>query len=438
MPSIIQELIEEGVLVLYHDYRAGHLIDLSGNGNDGVITNEAWQGNGLKRVAANSKITVADSPELQLTALSIIILGDFQQYEGNKYFIAKVDAGGSNYGLCMASTTQWGFLDSVPALRTINSAPIGRSCVAINATNGGTPEGFVNGVSIGNYSGAVTITQDNADLVLGAYYTSGNNPKSIIEAILICNRVLTATEHSRLYAELENLTWPSVSVSRSIHPTAANEVLWKTDWGIRAGDQNFTSGYIENSPFQRISGTHKVSVQTIGTRHVKCLECVVAGLVGLDLGDVKDQDDPAYGSFNFWFRKNAATDLPLIIIASEFANWNDAAQNGYMLHNSATDRLILYRITAGGVALVGQTETIYAEGSWRRILVSRASGTGAFVVYHSDNIRHNEMDAIISATDNNHTDSKFVVLSMQAGDMIALADGAGGFSFAKHAGVITP
>ena len=73
MLSIIDSLKAEGVLKLYHDYRAGHVQDLSGNSNHGVMTATAWTNRGISFPASTSKITVADSAELQLTEGTLVV-----------------------------------------------------------------------------------------------------------------------------------------------------------------------------------------------------------------------------------------------------------------------------------------------------------------------------------------------------------------------------
>lgn len=112
MSSLIQSLIDEGALVLYHDYRAGHMQDLSGQGNDGVATNTSWT-EGLNFLGTGV-VTVADAPVLQLTTGALVALVDMHSQNGNAgRFIAKVDAGGINYELATFSATHVRFYDGV-------------------------------------------------------------------------------------------------------------------------------------------------------------------------------------------------------------------------------------------------------------------------------------------------------------------------------------
>ena len=60
----------------------------------------------------------------------------------------------------------------------------------------------MDGVYSGDYSDVVTITADDAPLLIGNAFTLNTPPRCLIEGALIFNKVLTATEISQLYGEL--------------------------------------------------------------------------------------------------------------------------------------------------------------------------------------------------------------------------------------------
>ena len=211
----LDDLKAEGVVKLYHDYRAGHMLDLSGNGNDGVPTNVDWQGGGVRFNQATSVITVADSPELQLTEGTLIALGDFRDPRtDNRRFISKRDAGGTNYDWYNHTTPALMFWDGA-AERNIAGSITGDHYLAVNFTSGGTPAGYADGLLAGNYSNTVTVTANDADLIIGNYF-GGNFPlDSTLHAVLIINRPLTATEHAQLCAALQSYRYPTMPSARA-------------------------------------------------------------------------------------------------------------------------------------------------------------------------------------------------------------------------------
>lgn len=210
----IQTLIDEGALVLYHNYRANHALDLSGQDNAGVLTDTAWQGGGLRFNASTSKVTVADAAELQLTEGTLVVLGDFLSQTVNERLISKRSAIGTNYDLFLNATPGLSLHDGTNT-RTINTNIVGSRLVAINMADGAIGEAFVDGLSIGNLNAASDLSADNAPLIIGAFYGAGANLHSSLHAALIINRKLSATEHAALYAELTSLAWPHKVTSRA-------------------------------------------------------------------------------------------------------------------------------------------------------------------------------------------------------------------------------
>jgi len=206
--SFLLDLKAEGALALWHDYRRGDAQDMSGNGNDGVlgagVALDRW---GAEFTSVSGLITVADSASLQLTALTIAVFGTFPNITAGGRLVSKRDGGGNNYEFGTNSTTSLFYFDSASASRTISASPIGRKYLAVSATNGAIPVGYRDGISVGNFSGTATITVNDAPLIVGGLYTGGLRHPSHIGAVVIANRILTATEHAKLYGELANQDW---------------------------------------------------------------------------------------------------------------------------------------------------------------------------------------------------------------------------------------
>jgi len=202
MHAIIKKLRIEGALVGHWDFRLGHLLDISGNGNHGVGTDIYWTNAGVRFPGTTSKITVADSAELQLTTGALVVFSSIPfTAKGTARIICKRDAGGTNYDFNYNTTTINIYDGSNERTRTANFT--GKNLVGINMpTAGGTCEGFLDNISNGNYSSTSTFTANDAPLILGNYYNGSLQFDNNASAFLIFNRILTATEWSQLYGEL--------------------------------------------------------------------------------------------------------------------------------------------------------------------------------------------------------------------------------------------
>jgi hypothetical protein len=262
-PSFLDEA------VLYHDYRSGSAKDLSGNSNDGALVSTSFTGDGIQFPTSAARITAVDSVELQLTELCLVALGDVN----------------ANYSFFKTNTTM-NFYDGTN-FRSVSTGVINKKYFAVNAANTETPEGFVDGLSVGNFSGTVALAKSSEALeignVLGANVLGSN-----LKAALIFPRKLTATEHSQLYGYLSSLVWPTKPQATA---TVGSDSKWKTDFGAHASVAAVSSGYLENTQFQVASGSFKVVDDTISSEQNKAIECIANGsltfpsvLDGLDTG----------------------------------------------------------------------------------------------------------------------------------------------------------
>jgi len=208
MPTpLLTSLISSGECVLYLDFRAGDFLDRSTYGNDGVPTNVDWQGGGVRFNAANSVITVADSPELQTIEGTVLLLGEFMSQTTTERLIQKRDAGGQIYTWYLQAGNM--LMYDGAGSQAVACNVVGSHCIATNFVSGVACEGFIDGLSVGAYGGVLTFTADNAPIYIGNHYLFNGVLHSPVEAALIINRQLTATEHAQLYGELANMTWPT-------------------------------------------------------------------------------------------------------------------------------------------------------------------------------------------------------------------------------------
>jgi len=206
--GILQELKTEGVLALYHDYRSGRRVDYSGNGNNGTATAVGFTKQGAGFLGTTARILVTSSPTLQSVTGTLVGCYTVSNNTAPTRIINKRGVT-TQIDYFQASTTQLALFDgtNVPLLTVPRTN--GKVCNSVSWTSGGTPVGYQNGVLVGNYSLTLTPVLNNTDVTIGNQNIGIANVLStqIVHYALIINRVLTATEHARLYGQLENTRW---------------------------------------------------------------------------------------------------------------------------------------------------------------------------------------------------------------------------------------
>jgi hypothetical protein len=217
MSSIIQELVSEDSLVLYHDYRAGHAKDLSGQGNDGVISGGFLCPDGLIHADSADVTTVSDNANLQLATGSIFVLVDLQNMRADydQVLVSKRDAGGTNYALSIDKSTQKLIFYDGSNSRSSTSTVLGAKSLGATFATNYAAIAYMDGVSDGAFDGASTVTVDDADLTIGGIWTSNYQQQNPIGAVVIVNRILSEGEMARLHGELVNRKWPTTIIGDS-------------------------------------------------------------------------------------------------------------------------------------------------------------------------------------------------------------------------------
>jgi hypothetical protein len=210
MSSLIASLKREGALVLYHDYRKGKatFADLSGNGNDGTPSNVIGAGGGIKFNDSNGYIQVADSPELQGDAWTLVFVGSFDRLERpvatNSRILSKRDAGGAQYMWIMSDVPDLRIYDG-SLTRTLVADYRGARSLGITLEDGETPAGYADGLFVGNYGGTVTVAADDAPLFVGNFHSATRSMLNPAHGALIFNRILTAKEMAAVHGELMSM-----------------------------------------------------------------------------------------------------------------------------------------------------------------------------------------------------------------------------------------
>jgi hypothetical protein len=415
--SIIKKLKDEGALVLYHDYRSRSAIDHSGNGNGGTLSNTCWRSQSVCFPSTDSAVRVNDSAELQLTTGALVILGNFTKQTKTTRLISKRDAGGTNYQLSLI-TSGLRLSDGV-ANRDISFSVSNNTLIGVNFADTETAEAFIDGPSIGNFVGTSSITVDDAQLDIGNDYNDNENSENPFSAALICNRKLTAQEHSDLYDELDSKVWPTMPWTRVQPLQGVSADLWKTHWGVNESVSPTTSGFIENSPFRVDSGSFQIGTDTIGGKNVKVIECVSAGVIYVPTSYFhQTTGEAAYGEWVFWLNKsNGSSLIPQLF--SDAVGLAGATNNNNIFYRN--DETIALR--RAGVTLVDSSPVSFVHSTWHKICVTRNVGN-LFDLFVNDT-------SIGTAVDATHITGDYMLCDMDPNDMVAYSNIAGGHAIVK-------
>lgn len=198
-------------LVLDHNYTQGVVKGYSGNENDGVFTN----GGGILKhdskyaylpKASNSRITVSDSPELQLTAGTFSVYAELVNgFDAVSVFLDKRDAGGTNYTLYIASATTIGFLVSAGVVNFPISSNqfIGVDVITVTKSAGlSKAKLYFDGVFISESFSSFTLVANDADLIIGNDYVGTGRTINAIYSTVIHSDEKDPTEVSDIYEAL--------------------------------------------------------------------------------------------------------------------------------------------------------------------------------------------------------------------------------------------
>jgi hypothetical protein len=256
LPSgLLSDLISEGALVMYHDYRSGSFRDWSENDNDGTPTGVTWATRAINYPSPTTpKIVVSNASELQTTEGTLVVLCELFNASGTKRLITKRDAGSTQVYWSIKNATTMQFFDG-SNFREIPADPLTARYMAVNFASGEKCEGFENGLSIGLYDDVSTIATNTADVWIG---NSDITPLALqncdLKAAMYLNRKLTEEEHTRLYSELYGDEW-ATETDRSLATDLTGYVNPADPTMKFALDVNNRSGVCADLSAQENTGT---------------------------------------------------------------------------------------------------------------------------------------------------------------------------------------
>jgi len=344
--STLSNLIRENVVVCFIDARSGDLTDRGSlRLNNGVPSSGCrWSGRALTFPANTDEVTVADSASLAVTNMSIVMLGRFQSQITTEYLVSKRSGGNTHFQFSLYAANL-GFYDGVNA-RNVTADVRGKRGVGVTCQSGGTPIGYVDGISVGNFSGVSTITADAVALEIGNWADVARC-LSPLEAVVMVNRVLTATEMAAVHSDLVNMRWPSryVSLAKRVQGSAIGEPTLKAGYTLKPVGASVPS---HNGAFTgTISGQASSRESILGP----ALELGrVTGAVDLGIGNATINPTTDSHWVEVWARPLdvAMSDAVSPIIGKGNVGNNAYYRNGGVMHVAAEFRLTWFE---GGAAV---------------------------------------------------------------------------------------
>lgn len=348
----IDSLIRSGVVVLLHDYRSGSAKDWGSYGTNGGILSSGCRFTGpsgaLRFPAATDEVTVADAPELRLTAGSIVAVagqgGFTSQVNYERIFRRFSVTQGFVFAIHAAQMVLYG---DGPAAKTVTTSVIGTRSIGCTFSSGDTPIAYKDGISAGNFSGALTFTAAVGTVEIGNW-NNGTPLRSPLSCLLLANRILTPTEMAACHAELLAARWPSKQYS-----------IGKRMQGSVIGEANLLAGYTLRPSGLSVPSHDGAFTGTISgqAQHVNSIlgDALSLGRVtgAVDLGVGNAQIDPTTDSHwvEVWARPLdvAMVDAYSILIGKKVTGWGNYVSGG--IEHSSTQSILSWR-NGGGYATV--------------------------------------------------------------------------------------
>jgi hypothetical protein len=370
--SIIQKLKNEGTLKLYLDFRSGDTSDRSGNNNTVTQAGGMLNRKGFQSIANSQSITVTSLPGFGTTATIITGMDRIPDTLGLTRRFFSTASYTDGVGLGTTNNLIW----NDPSTKALSGTLTGSLLVGLQVVNGVNPMYYRDGI-YQSTSGSSCLFDFSAaqNWVICSRTTGSNFLDSTMPYFLVISRVLTATEHAQVYAELSQMKWPTKPLTLA----SSNNVLYGKTKNIHlegspisvAARGGAIGQYLENTPFQFGDATARYSVSTgtvFGKKNVKTIKCNTAGLLYMP-------SSQAYGEWTFDLNKAAATAPKIQFCSSVIGAYSATAQNAYMLWVDANEVVYLQPSTNGslGAALWATAAAYIADSTWYKFKITRSA-----------------------------------------------------------------
>lgn len=418
------------------DQQTGTIQDLSGKNNNAVITGIASV---IKDVVGVTSIydtvsnlaTITPTTDLaEITANGGMAISTWFKLDANvtdKVLVAQQDGTGIGQSWIVINDSSVGDEISTylggTVLRSTVTAQIGHWYnVVINYIDGEL-QVYVNGIIGSNAAIDTRVIDEGADgnIVFTVDKAIANSFNGAINQTLIFDRGLLPDEIKAL----------------------ANKgvVQFVGSYGV-VETTDKTGGYLGNSPFQVVSGTHKITTEKINNEYSKVIQCVSSGLVYLNLDSVDIfQTESAYGTWEFWLNKGADANVTdIMFCADEIGESTAVGQDAYGMRFSNLETVDLFKSINGAPSTLFSTSAGYvANNTWYGIKVTRTPN-GEFEGWIRGGAYGNEYTPILlvgGSGSNPVTDTatslvKYIVLDLDTGDKVAYSSKNAKYSITKN------
>jgi hypothetical protein len=413
------------------------LVDLTGNGNDGVpgkssIVEPTILGNFRRYLpnsgAAGSALGGANAFPLGDLTVSCWVRKDPGSVSTDWIFNYFNGFGTDAWGVRFISGTSIGIYDDIDnADASLYSTAVPRGslvhCVAQMKANENLL--FINK----ELAGSGTYSSDNWASFSGTLYHGSR--------YLVSGPVAGIVSPLMIYSEAKSAEW----IERE-YEKGAQAIQFRTDFGVAESEENQTAwrlgGAANMSPFDIVSGTWNIGHEWIDGVLMKKVRCVAPGVVALPttLFDATPTG-AAFGGFRFWFKKAAGSDL-IVGFISDSNNYS-GADNGYRMQFRPAENVRLQKRVAGSSSNLFETVASYFTADvWHCCDLPRRYD-GRFTVYLG-NVLVDPSGGSGSnpVTDLAITTSEYMLVSAGAGDEIGYCDEHGDHDWVKYEGVWRP
>ena len=215
----------------------------------------------------------------------------------------------------------------------------------------------------------------------------------------------------------------------------AKRACWMSEYRAvlsLANEGGVVGQYISNTPWQcsDTTGRFRIQTDTINGRTVKCITCITAGTIYMDMAQARQAGGmAAFGEWEWWHKRVEVANHSLGFIASATAT---ATTTGYEIVTTSTGGLICYRRAAGAVAATefSTANGAYALNAWNKYNMRRTVAAVGTVLL-------NDVVVPVAAGANPFTDAnvltgQYVFVDMGVGDKISLGAIDGSAAFVKR------
>lgn len=442
--SLIQELIDEGVMRVYHDYRSGGTNDLSGTGNDGVLVSggqlnrEGFQNDGAGsyvRLPFDSSVVFGNgTTDTPLTFISSMrMLKDGANTMIHKPFFG---TGTEEYTFRFPSGRRllmrlYDDANNAFIGQWANAAlDIGENYICAGTYDGsGTSAGvklYIDGLltaSAASEAGSYTAMNGTAEnIAIGKFHVYYNI--STIGYTLMIAKELTETEIAQITAELREMVWDkNISYQDEDDKKAFVGGMGAIEY------RNIAGGFIGDTPFTVDTGSYHVGTETIDGEECRVIDFATGGGIYLTHQKVgPDANDTQYGTYECWVYQPAGTSFN-IYLSNNLLGWPNFV--GYRYGNWAGGGYFFLQKSDGATAsdLMQSSESLIFD-EWYKITLERTAGN-VFTLSVNDT----PITAVSGSnpvTDSTYTSATYIRVSADTNVKIAFASRDGTYAFKKE------